>query len=84
MSPINSKTLPKEVTVVPAYGRDYHSREAVLDAWNEDKDFQIVGMQGNGTYINKQDADRYNVAVKIRYHRKTKSLIIYPQDNDTE
>jgi hypothetical protein len=84
MSPVNKRTLPKQVTVVPAYGRDYKSRQEVLEAWNDQKDFVIQGLQGGGTYINKQDADRFNVAVKIRYQKKTKALIIYPQDNDTE
>lgn len=82
--PINSNTQPKEVTAVPAYGRHLKSKDAVLDSWNKNQDFQIVGMQGNGTYINKQDADRYGVSVRIRYDKKKKVLTIKPQDNDTE
>lgn len=44
--------MDKTLTVIPAYGRDYNSKKAVMEDWNANKDFLAVGMNGNG-YINK-------------------------------
>lgn len=64
------------VVAVPAYGRDYKTIKEVRDAWANERDFRIMP---SGQYINKSDADRYNVAVQIRYDRRTKVIIIKPQ-----
>lgn len=81
MSPINNKTLPKEVTVVPAYGRTYTGVDQVVKAWRQGRDFIIVGLQGSGTYINKEDADRFGVSVRVRYNNKTRVTTIHPNTN---
>lgn len=81
--PVNRNTLPKVVTVIPAYNRDYDGVDEVHEAWKSGKDFQIVGLQGNGTYINKEDADRYGVSVRVRFSKKTKVVTIHPQTNET-
>ncbi len=62
------------MTLLPAYGRDYKSKQAVLDAWNSGKDFRIASIEKGGTYINKQDAQRLVNPPKIyiRYNRKQK------------
>ncbi len=43
--------------VVPAYGRDYTTREETLAAWSANKDFLILG--GHGTVCNKADIEKY-------------------------
>lgn len=66
------------VDVAPAYGRDYKSQKAVRADWEADKDFQVVGLNRGGRYINKADADREQVAVTIRYDQLRKVMVIYP------
>lgn len=41
------------LTVIPAYGRDYMTRQEVLIDWNNDKDFQL---STTGRYLNKADS----------------------------
>ena len=46
----------KTITVIPAYGRDYKSKKAILEDWNASKDFQIATFgPDDGHYINKED-----------------------------
>lgn len=57
-----------ELTVIPAYGRDYTSEADVLAAWEGNKDFKIP----DGPYINKPDFEHYaemygHTGVRIRY-----------------
>jgi hypothetical protein len=68
------------VTLIPAYGRDYKSKKAVLADWKAGKDFIIhsYGHRYDGKYINKQDADLGGETVSIRYAGRTKQLIIRP------
>jgi hypothetical protein len=64
------------VTVVPAYGRDYKSKAALLADWESDKDFAVADMSSSG-YINRSDAIACGVTqVTARYQRQTKLLII--------
>lgn len=78
--PEPKKTLPKEVTVVPAYGRSYDGVDEVYEAWNSNKDFKIVGVMGRtGPYINKKDADRFKVSVRVRYKDRQRVVIIHPK-----
>lgn len=60
-----------DVTLIPAYGRDYKSAEAARKDWNDGKDFQIAG----GPYTSIRDVDQFR-SVKIRYAKKTKVLIV--------
>ena len=55
------------MTIVGAYGRDYKSKAAALADWNAGKDFKVYG----GPAINKEDADRAGVTVRIRYKALT-------------
>lgn len=66
-----------ELTLTPAYGRDYSSKKDVQTDWDADKDFQIATPEVKGRYINKADAERYNVpSVSIRYQKLTKVMTI--------
>jgi hypothetical protein len=67
----------KYLVAVPAYGRDYRSKAAVLADWNADKDFQIcdISSPDDGRYINRQDKPA-DVALQVRYQRLTKVTVI--------
>ena len=68
------------ITVTPAYGRDYHSGPAVLLAWQEGMDFQIVGLHpDSGRYINMDDAKRHanGSQVWIRYNNQTDKIKVH-------
>ena len=76
----SAKGRKNTVTVIPAYGRDYKTKKAVLADWKAGKDFIIhsYGHRYDGKYINKEDADRGGETVSIRYAGRTKQLIIRP------
>ena len=59
-------------SAVPAYGRDYKSKKAVLADWEAGKDFQC---QPQGSYINKDDKPA-NMTLNVRYDRLTKVVVI--------
>jgi len=64
------------LTLLPAYGRDYKSKQAAIDDWNANKDFVAVGFGGGGN-INKEDAISSGVAeVKIRYKKQTMFVVV--------
>jgi len=56
-----------DLTVTPAYGRDYRTKAAILAAWAEGADFLVAGRY-SGTYANLRDADRHNLTVWGRYN----------------
>ena len=59
-----------ELKVIPANGRVFNSKAAVWDAWTANKDFTIadVSSRWDGKPVNKQDADRSDLAcVLVRY-----------------
>lgn len=65
------------VTLVPAYGRDYKSKKAVMADWDAGKDFVInqFGHPYDGKYINSQDAATTpGVTYNIRYAKLAKVL----------
>lgn len=66
------------LTVSPAYGRDYKSRNAVLEDWHNNKDFVVESFGPHmGRYINKADAEANLVGpVEIRYAKLTKAVIV--------
>lgn len=65
------------LTLIPAYGRDYKSRAAVIADFDANKDFVTVGY-GSGGNTNKQDLlDMGVVSVNIRYAKLTKVLPLY-------
>lgn len=62
-----------QLTLVPAYGRDYTSKADVKADWEAGKDFRLPG----GSYINKPDFIKYgpgmgHTAVRIRYAKLTR------------
>ena len=67
------------VTLVPAYGNDYKSQKEVKVAWEANKDFQInsIGHPNDGSYINKQDAEKDGgTTYNIRYKKLTQICVI--------
>ena len=62
------------VSAVPAYGRDYTSKKAVLADWNSGKDFRIENMQLSG-YVNKDDKPA-DMQLNIRYKNLTQIAVI--------
>lgn len=63
------------MTLVPAYGRDYRSKAAVLADFDADKDFEAVGIGGGG-YVNKSQLLKMGVReVSIRYKKLTMQII---------
>lgn len=52
------------IEVSPAYGRDYTTAKAVKADWKAGKDFQDLA---SGSYVNKEDAERLDLNVTIRY-----------------
>jgi len=72
--------MSRYVTVVPAYGRDYKSKKAVMADYHASKDFLINDMSNphDGRYINKGDADNAGVTMNVRYSRLTKVCVIPP------
>ncbi len=54
------------MTLVPAYGRDYTSKEQVLAAWNCFRDFVDIDTM---RYVNKEDVERLDIhSVWVRYN----------------
>lgn len=68
------------ITLVPAYGRDYKSQAAVKADWDANKDFliQSIGHPYDGSYINKEDAEKTPLVLKynIRYNKLTQICVI--------
>lgn len=60
------------VICIPAYGRDYKSSGEVTIAWNNNKDFYMLA---RGGYVNKSDAEKYNVAVEVRYNKRMRVIV---------
>ena len=70
--------MSKYLGVVPAYGRDYKSKAAVVRDWKEGKDFIIsdVMHRDSGRYINAEDAKRMGpMIISARYDRQRKTCV---------
>lgn len=68
-----------ELTLVPAYGRDYKTKEDALKAWNEGKDFRIETALSVwcGSYANKEDSKNFSGKhFKIRYNKLQDFVLI--------
>ena len=55
------------VTLTPAYGRDYKSKKAVLAAWNAGQDFGIA-TPNYGRYMSERDNEHFT-SIWIRYNK---------------
>jgi hypothetical protein len=69
------------LTVVPAYGRDYASGAAAVADWDAGKDFRVVqyGHRDDGRYVSKRELAGQGVTVSIRYKRLTRVAVVKPQ-----
>lgn len=64
------------LTLQPAYGRDYKSRDAVVADWHAGKDFLIASYGPDmGRYVNKQDLNGGTYQLNFRYQRDTKLAV---------
>lgn len=61
-----------DIHAVPAYGRDYKSKAAVLADWNSGKDFRSD--QG---YLNIHDAENIESEIWVRYDNQTKLVRVH-------
>lgn len=68
------------LTLIPAHGRDYASRAAVIKAWTDGADFLIqnFGHRYEGKPIGKTSADQERLTVHIRYRQLRRVIVIYP------
>lgn len=60
-----------DVHALPAYGRDYKSKSAVLADWLAGKDFVDAR---TGRYLSIRDAKEYALEVWIRYDKQRKII----------
>jgi len=65
------------ITLVPAYGRDYKSQAEVIAAWSEGKDFLIASLShpSHGKYCSIRDFGGYS-GIKLRYNKLKKVVVI--------
>ena len=62
--------MSRTLTLVPAYGRDYPSKAAVIADWESDKDFLIADYSSpwNGKPANRTSCQKEKItSVNIRY-----------------
>lgn len=61
------------MTLTPAFGRDYKSKQALLDDFLAEKDFILndLSSQWDGKYINRQQIP-IGTAINFRYAKLTK------------
>lgn len=66
------------LTVIPAYGRDYHSATEAIVAWEADKDFQITSVgRWCGSWINLRNAREEGLKeIAIRYNKQRDITIV--------
>ena len=67
---------PFQISVLPAYGRDYKNKKEILADYLANKDFEVSDISNKGK-INKTDCLRYGIAcLIIRYSglKKTASI----------
>jgi hypothetical protein len=68
-----------QLTLLPAYGRDYKSKEALVKDWEAGKDFKIAtaNHKNHGAYTSIRDLKDFpGKQVKIRYNRKTEFILV--------
>lgn len=63
-------------TLVPAYGRDYKSKNKLLTDFAANKDFLLQSINGSG-YINREQIEQMSEKeVMVRYSKCTKVTIL--------
>ena len=70
----------KTITLVPAYGRDYTSKEKAKQAFEDGKDWVISDISNpyNGSYCSIRDIDGYQV--KLRYMKRERVVLVNVND----
>lgn len=65
------------ITLTPAYGRDYNSKDAVIADWNDGKDFVIASANHPycGSYCSIRDFPNHS-GIKLRYSKLRKAVTI--------
>lgn len=63
------------MNLIPAYGRDYRSKQAVLNDFKSGKDFLIADISSkyDGKYCSIRDFDK-SESISIRYSKLTKKI----------
>ena len=64
------------LTLVPAYGRDYKSKKAMLADFDAGKDFQVTGIGGSGYTTRDELTNMGHTEVHIRYKRLTQVAVV--------
>lgn len=68
------------LTLTPAYGRDYTSKQAVINDWMTERDFVInqIGHPFDGKYCNRQQLidGSEGKQVMVRYKRLTMVVVL--------
>lgn len=73
-----------ELTLVPAYGRDYKNESSVLKDWKGGKDFKIstIMSKWNGAYCSIRDIKEFpGKYIKIRYNQ-LQDFVLIPLTKD--
>lgn len=62
------------ITLIPAYGRDYKSKKAIIADLDNNLDFILAS---SGQYINKSQLIEANMLnINVRYSRLTKIAVL--------
>ena len=67
------------IRVIPAYGRDYKSKAAIIDDWRGGKDFILADVLHpyDGKPVNREGARRAGeTQVQVRYGKLRKACVI--------
>lgn len=65
--PGGGQATPRTPHCVPAYGRDYTSMKAIVEAWMSNVDFRI---EPSGSYISRSSAEEHGAhEVNLRWKR---------------
>lgn len=68
--------------IIPAYGRDYKSRAAVISDWVDDKDFTVADLSSphDGRKVNRADALRAGITKVIARFDKLRKITLFRVD----
>ena len=65
------------MTLVPAYGRDYNSKKAVMEDFDADKDFIVFSMADRSLPTNRSNLVAMGISeVNIRYKGLTRVTVV--------
>ena len=71
--------MPRVLTIVPAYGRDYKNKTAAIADWEAGKDFSIQDYKLRG-YCSNRDIEAFKkggiIEINIRYKKLQNIAII--------